>query len=123
MGSIDTSAFGEPGEMDMADRTIAVSMFDTFRFEPIELSVEAGETIAFEVRNEGELSHEFALGADAFQEQHEMEMGKWVKTRSRRMSHSPSAFRQGIRKLWCGRSPRRGRSPTPVTCQAITTTA
>jgi uncharacterized cupredoxin-like copper-binding protein len=70
----DTSAFGEPGDIDMADRTIQVSMFDTSRYEPAEVSVELNETIAFEVTNEGELPHEFVLGDRAFQEDHETEM-------------------------------------------------
>ena len=74
MGSVDTSAFGRPGDADMADRTILVSMFDTFSFQPAELSVEMGETIAFEITNEGELPHEFVLGDRVFQEEHEAEM-------------------------------------------------
>ena len=74
MGSIDTSAFGRPGNVDMADRTIRVSMFDTSSFQPAEISVEMGETIAFEVTNEGELPHEFVLGDQALHEQHEAEM-------------------------------------------------
>lgn len=74
MGSVDTSAFGEPGDIDKADRTIGVSMSDTFTYQPAELSVDMGATIAFEVTNEGELAHEFVLGDRAFQEQHEAEM-------------------------------------------------
>ena len=74
MGSADTSAFGMPAEVDEADRTIRVSMFDTFYYQPAEVSVEMGETIAFEVTNEGDTPHEFVLGDQAFQEQHEAEM-------------------------------------------------
>lgn len=74
MGSTDTSAFGMPAEVDEADRTIRVSMFDTFYYQPAEVSVEMGETIAFEVTNEGAAPHEFVLGDRGFQEQHEGEM-------------------------------------------------
>jgi uncharacterized cupredoxin-like copper-binding protein len=74
MGSTDTSAFGMPAEVDEADRTIRVSMFDTFYYQPAEVSVEMGETIAFEVTNEGAAPHEFVLGDMPFQEQHEGEM-------------------------------------------------
>ena len=74
MGSVDTSEFGMPGDVDEADRTIRVSMFDTFYYQPAEISVEMGDTVAFEVMNEGELTHEFVLGDRAFQEQHEAEM-------------------------------------------------
>nr|MBA2599966.1 cupredoxin domain-containing protein [Actinomycetota bacterium] len=74
MGSADTSAFGMSAEVDEADRTIRVSMVDTFYYQPAEVSVEMGETIAFEVTNEGEAPHEFVLGDGAFQEEHETGM-------------------------------------------------
>lgn len=74
MGGVETSAFGEPGEIDMADRTIKVSMSDTFAYLPAQVSVDLNETIAFEVTNEGELPHEFVLGDRAFQDDHEAEM-------------------------------------------------
>lgn len=74
MGPADTSAFGEPGSVAMADRTVAVSMFDTFRYEPADVTVERNETIAFEVTNEGELPHEFVIGDRAFQADHEEAM-------------------------------------------------
>jgi uncharacterized cupredoxin-like copper-binding protein len=73
-GHADTSAFGRPAEVDTADRTVHVSMFDTFRYQPEAVSVELNETIAFEVTNEGELPHEFVLGNHAFQKDHEDEM-------------------------------------------------
>ena len=74
MGTADTSAFGEPGDLDKADRTIQVSMLDTFRYQPAEVTVDLGETIAFEVTNDGELPHEFVLGDRAFQDDHEATM-------------------------------------------------
>lgn len=74
MGGADTSAFGEAADAHMADRTLAVSMFDAFSFEPSEIAVDQGEMIAFEVTNEGEVPHEFVLGDDAFQREHEAEM-------------------------------------------------
>jgi uncharacterized cupredoxin-like copper-binding protein len=74
MGTIDTSSFGRPGDMDAADLTISISTLDTFRFEPAEVAIEKGQTIAFEVTNDGELPHEFVLGTEAFQERHEMGM-------------------------------------------------
>lgn len=76
MGGADTSAFGETADVQMADRTITVSMFDTFSFEPSVISVDEGETIAFEVTNEGEAPHEFVLGDDALQREHEAEMSE-----------------------------------------------
>jgi len=76
MGGADTSAFGEAAEAHTAERTLTVSMFDTFSFEPPEIAVAEGETIAFEVTNEGEVPHEFVLGHDAFQQEHEAEMSE-----------------------------------------------
>ncbi len=74
MGSADTSAFGTSADVDEADRTIRVSMFDTFYYQPAEVSVGMSETISFEVTNEGELAHEFVLGDRSFQEEHEAGM-------------------------------------------------
>jgi len=55
-------AFGEPADPADADRTITVTGTDELRFEPDEIEVEAGETIAFEFKNQGDLAHEFVLG-------------------------------------------------------------
>ncbi len=60
-------AGGEP-------RTIAVSMTDELRFDPDEISVQAGETVSFEVTNDGELVHEFFIGDEAAQAEFEEEM-------------------------------------------------
>ena len=74
MGTADTSAFGEPGDLDEADRTIQVSMLDTFRYQPAEVTLDLDETIAFEVTNDGALPHEFVLGDRALQDDHEATM-------------------------------------------------
>ncbi len=57
-------AFGEPADPSAADRTITVTGIDELKFEPVEIEVEVGETIAFEFRNAGDLPHEFVLGDD-----------------------------------------------------------
>lgn len=69
-----SSAFGEPGDPDAADRTIQIVVFDTLSFQPEEISVATGEIVLFEVTNDGNLQHEFVIGDDAFQNEHEMEM-------------------------------------------------
>ncbi len=69
-----SSAFGEPGDFDAADRTVKIATFDTLRFQPKEITVATGEIVVFEVTNEGELQHEFVIGNDAFQGEHEIEM-------------------------------------------------
>jgi uncharacterized cupredoxin-like copper-binding protein len=55
-------AFGEPADAADADRTITVTGTDELKFEPDELEIEAGETIAFEFKNSGDLAHEFVFG-------------------------------------------------------------
>lgn len=55
-------AFGEPADPADADRTIEVAGVDQLKFEPDRLEVEAGETIAFEFKNAGDIPHEFVLG-------------------------------------------------------------
>ena len=58
-------AVGQPGKASEANKTVEVIMKETndgaMIFEPSELSVEAGETIRFVVKNAGELEHEFVL--------------------------------------------------------------
>jgi uncharacterized cupredoxin-like copper-binding protein len=55
-------------------RTIQVSTTDTLRFVPDQISVRAGETIAFEISNPASVPHEFFLGTTAEQQAHEAEM-------------------------------------------------
>jgi len=55
-------------------RAIEVTMTDELRFEPAEFSIAAGETVRFEVRNAGEIVHEFYIGDQEAQAQHEDEM-------------------------------------------------
>jgi Cu+-exporting ATPase len=55
-------------------RTIALTTTDALRFSPGEVSVKAGETVAFEISNSGALPHEFFIGTSAEQQAHESEM-------------------------------------------------
>ena len=68
--------FGEPAAATDSDRTIEIIATDDFRFDPAELAVEAGETITFRVINRGALPHEFTLGDEATQAEHEAEMAE-----------------------------------------------
>ena len=64
---------GRPGELSEVDRTVSVGMSDAMDYTPARLSVGEGETIRFEVTNEGQLVHEFVLGStDEVLEHHEM---------------------------------------------------
>lgn len=57
-----------------ATRTVKVSANDQLRFQPASVSVMQGETVAFTVTNTGKLPHEFVIGDQAFQAEHEKEM-------------------------------------------------
>lgn len=63
-----------PADGDL--RMVRVSMTDDLRFEPAEITVQAGETVRFEVTNGGETVHEFLIGDEAAQEEFEMEMAE-----------------------------------------------
>ena len=69
---------GGAGSTGDAVRTVAVSMTDELRFEPDAFSVAAGETVRFEVTNEGQSTHEFLIGDEsaqaAFEEAMQTEM-------------------------------------------------
>lgn len=62
--------FGEPADPSDADRTIEVSGTDELKFQPDGLEIEAGETIAFEFKNAGDMPHEFVVGDKASLEAH-----------------------------------------------------
>ena len=72
-GHEDAMAFGEPGVSSEADRTIEIVMGDNY-FEPEELVIQAGETIRFVVKNDGEFLHEFNIGKAAMHAEHQEEM-------------------------------------------------
>lgn len=57
-----------------ADRTVKIVMSDKMTFDPDELDVKLGETITFDVVNEGMLPHELMVGNEASQLEHEEEM-------------------------------------------------
>jgi len=74
MGESESFTFGRPGDPNEADRTIEITQLDAFAFEPSELEVRMGETVTFEVTNEGETPHEFVLGDEMKQQEHESVM-------------------------------------------------
>ncbi|MGH2533434.1 MAG: heavy metal translocating P-type ATPase [Thermomicrobiales bacterium] len=67
-GSADAAALALP------DRTITIEANDQFRFDPAEITVEEGETIAFVLTNTGQLPHELVIGDEEVQAEHEAEM-------------------------------------------------
>jgi putative spermidine/putrescine transport system substrate-binding protein len=61
-GPISASRIGQPGNPGEVSRTITMSMNDAMRFTPDRIEVRKGETIRFELHNEGKLRHELVLG-------------------------------------------------------------
>ncbi len=72
-GHADIVAFGGPGEASEVSRTIEVVMVDNY-FEPEKLDIEAGETVRFVVKNQGEFLHEFNIGTADMHVEHQKEM-------------------------------------------------
>lgn len=61
------------GEFDPAFdpiRTIEVSMADSMRFTPAEITVVAGDVVRFVISNKGKLKHEFVLGTEMSLQEH-----------------------------------------------------
>lgn len=57
------TACARPSEESVTpDRTVKVFMRDDNTYDPPEIEVSAGETVAFEVTNEGALVHELLIG-------------------------------------------------------------
>lgn len=55
-------------------RTLEIITGDDLRFTPATMTVSAGETIAFKVTNRGTVPHEFVIGDESVQQEHEQEM-------------------------------------------------
>lgn len=69
----DSFSFGSPGDARNIDRVIIIKAGDIY-FEPKMITVRAGQTVKFIVTNTGKLPHEFILGNQSEQEEHEKEM-------------------------------------------------
>lgn len=69
-------AVGRPGNPAKVDRTVTVVMGDDMRFAPSQITVKAGETVRFFVRNSGKVAHEMVLGSLKELRAHAEEMRK-----------------------------------------------
>jgi uncharacterized cupredoxin-like copper-binding protein len=69
-----STAAGATTDRPSADgRTVTVTMTDN-AFEPSELTVDPGETVTFELVNDGQVTHEAYLGSEEDQANHAAEM-------------------------------------------------
>lgn len=69
-------AFGNPADATDATRTVEIAASDDFAFDPAELKVTAGETVTFRIVNHGNQVHDFTLGDQTAQDEHEAEMAE-----------------------------------------------
>ena len=69
---------GSKGNPNEVSRTIKVKMYDNY-YEPSSFSIEAGETIKFEVENVGMLVHEFNIANKMMHMKHQPEMSKMAE--------------------------------------------
>lgn len=69
---------GEPGDAASATETIEVVMGDNY-FEPESITVPAGATVRFVVKNEGGLLHEFNIGTAAMHAAMQPEMAMMME--------------------------------------------
>lgn len=63
--SSEAHPFGRQGDPKAVYRTIAIGMGDDMRFSPAVITVAAGETVRFAVRNKGRAMHEMVIGTQA----------------------------------------------------------
>ena len=64
------AALGQPGDPKKVDRTVAITMRDSMRFDPARIAVRRNETIRFVLTNPGKLKHEMVLGTPAELKEH-----------------------------------------------------
>ena len=72
--SLAACSSGGAASPPAATRTIQITMNDQMRFEPATFEVAVGETVRFDVRNDGQIVHEFYVGTADDQVAHEAEM-------------------------------------------------
>lgn len=76
-GHGDAEAYGSPGEAHHVSRSIEMRMGEMY-FEPDTIKIEPGETIRFEVINEGDAVHEFNIGTMENWQAHLSEMERMM---------------------------------------------
>ncbi len=68
--------FGAPADAADADRVIEITGGDDLKFDPAQVTIKVGEIITFRVYNPGVLPHDFTLGDEHVQDEHEAEMAE-----------------------------------------------
>nr|WP_315184486.1 cupredoxin family protein [uncultured Albidiferax sp.] len=69
--------WGIAGDAKAAKRTVQISMLDSMRFSPDNITAKLGETIRFTMKNPGALGHELVIGTQAALDEHAALMVKF----------------------------------------------
>lgn len=79
-----------------AAQQIEVTLTDTLKMEPAEMSVKAGQPITFVVTNTGAIEHEFYLGDEAMQAEQEamMQAGEMAHDTAEGMTLKPGETKE-----------------------------
>lgn len=83
--------FGEPADSADADRVIEVTTTNDLTFEPAEFTVAEGEVITFRISNDGDIEHDFVIGDEEAQTEHEAEMEEMRESGEMTMHDDPNA--------------------------------
>lgn len=75
--STEEKPFGRQGDPKKVTKTIQVDMADTMRFTPDSLTVKAGDTVKFVVKNSGKQLHEMVIGTEKELKEHAELMRKF----------------------------------------------
>jgi uncharacterized cupredoxin-like copper-binding protein len=70
------SEAGKAGDPAKVSRSIEIMMDDSMQFSPAQVSVKAGETVRFFVKNSGKVQHEMVIGTTAELREHAEMMRK-----------------------------------------------
>ncbi len=62
--SAEEHSFGRQGDPKKVSKTVQVDMSDTMRFTPDNLTIKAGDTVKFIVKNSGKQMHEMVIGTE-----------------------------------------------------------
>ena len=77
-GGVDNDAtstgVGAPADAAKATRTVELRAGDDLRFQPDQVQVKVGETVTFRIVNVAGVEHDFTLGDESVQSDHEKEM-------------------------------------------------
>lgn len=74
--NVQQELWGVSGIKNDVGRTISIAMGDNMKFNPDKINIKLGETIRFEIKNNGKLMHEMVIGTKSVLDKHAEQMLK-----------------------------------------------